>query len=47
MPARCFADRLAEFSDAWECAGCFPGQVLLTEASIADFYAFHGIAVSC
>lgn len=44
--AACFADRVAALSAAAEYAGCFPYRVLLTEAPIADFYAFYGIAVS-
>ncbi|MEO7003439.1 MAG: hypothetical protein ABI068_16585 [Ktedonobacterales bacterium] len=39
-----FTASVATLAHADDYAGCFPYQVLLTHAPIADFYAFYGIA---
>jgi len=38
-----FSERVAALTHADDYAGCFPYQLLVTHAPIADFYAFYGI----
>jgi hypothetical protein len=45
--ANTFRDRLSRQSDLDGLAHCFPLQPLAVEASVSDFYRFHGLTTRC